>query len=128
MTDALELRVARDLPTLRDLTTDKLREAIMAQRFKPGQHLVERDLCEQTGVSRSSVRIERRSRYSSPSLAAMCQSGKYSRGTCCSGGFHVTAAPFASLANTAAMSASLVLTVRTSFSVIPFIASARASR
>ena len=28
----------------------------MAQRFKPGQHLVERDLCEQTGVSRSSVR------------------------------------------------------------------------
>jgi GntR family transcriptional regulator, trigonelline degradation regulator len=57
MTNVLpELRVARDLPTLRDLTTDKLREAIMAQRFKPGQHLVERDLCEQTGVSRSSVR------------------------------------------------------------------------
>ena len=51
-----ELRIARDLPTLRDLTTEKLREAIMAQRFKPGQHLVERDLCEQTGVSRSSVR------------------------------------------------------------------------
>ena len=51
-----ELRIARDLPTLRDLTTDKLREAIMAQRFKPGQHLIERDLCEQTGVSRSSVR------------------------------------------------------------------------
>src|SRR5262245_22656466 len=57
MTNALpELRIARDLPTLRDLTTDKLREAIMTQRFKPGQHLVERDLCEQTGVSRSSVR------------------------------------------------------------------------
>jgi DNA-binding GntR family transcriptional regulator len=51
-----ELRVARDLPTLRDLTTEKLREAIMSQRFKPGTHLVERDLCEQTGVSRSSVR------------------------------------------------------------------------
>ena len=51
-----ELRIARDLPTLRDLTTQKLREAIMAQRFKPGQHLIERDLCEQTGVSRSSVR------------------------------------------------------------------------
>ena len=56
MTTLPELRIARDLPTLRDLTTDKLREAIMAQRFKPGQHLVERDLCEQTGVSRSSVR------------------------------------------------------------------------
>jgi DNA-binding GntR family transcriptional regulator len=51
-----ELRIARDLPTLRSLTTEKLREAIMTQRFKPGQHLVERDLCEQTGVSRSSVR------------------------------------------------------------------------
>lgn len=51
-----ELRVARDLPTLRDLTTEKLREAIMSQRFRPGEHLVERDLCEQTGVSRSSVR------------------------------------------------------------------------
>ncbi len=51
-----EMRVARDLRTLRDLTTEKLREAIMAQRFRPGQRLVERDLCEQTGVSRSSVR------------------------------------------------------------------------
>jgi len=51
-----DMRVARDQPTLRDLTTDKLREAIMTQRFKPGHHLVERDLCEQTGVSRSSVR------------------------------------------------------------------------
>ena len=57
MTSTLpELRVARDLPTLRDLTTEKLREAILTQRFQPGQHLVERDLCEQTGVSRSSVR------------------------------------------------------------------------
>lgn len=52
----MELRIARDFPTLRDRTTDKLREAIMTQIFKPGQHLVERDLCEQTGVSRSSVR------------------------------------------------------------------------
>jgi GntR family transcriptional regulator, trigonelline degradation regulator len=51
-----DMRVARDLPTLRDRTTDKLREAIVSQRFKPGHHLVERDLCQQTGVSRSSVR------------------------------------------------------------------------
>jgi DNA-binding GntR family transcriptional regulator len=57
MTDTIpELRVARDAPTLRDLTTEKLREAIMTRRFKPGEHLVERDLCERTGVSRSSVR------------------------------------------------------------------------
>ena len=57
MTDAFpELRVARDLPTLRDLTTEKLREAIMAQRFKPGQHLIERDLC---GVIRSGQAVRR---------------------------------------------------------------------
>jgi len=51
-----EMRVSRNVPTLADRTTEKLREAIMAQRFKPGQRLVERELCEQTGVSRSSVR------------------------------------------------------------------------
>jgi GntR family transcriptional regulator, trigonelline degradation regulator len=57
MSDATAgMRVTRDLPTLRELTTEKLREAILTHRFEPGQHLVERDLCEQTGVSRSSVR------------------------------------------------------------------------
>jgi DNA-binding GntR family transcriptional regulator len=57
MDDAFsEMRVSRDVATLADRTTEKLREAIMAQRFKPGQRLVERELCEQTGVSRSSVR------------------------------------------------------------------------
>jgi GntR family transcriptional regulator, trigonelline degradation regulator len=50
------LRVARDAPTLRDLTTQKLRDAIIGLKFEPGEHLVERDLCERTGVSRSSVR------------------------------------------------------------------------
>jgi DNA-binding GntR family transcriptional regulator len=50
------LAVARDLPTLRELTTAKLRDAILSLHFQPGQHLVERELCEQTGVSRTSVR------------------------------------------------------------------------
>jgi DNA-binding GntR family transcriptional regulator len=50
------LRVVRDTPTLRDLTTQKLRDAIIGLTFAPGEHLVERDLCERTGVSRSSVR------------------------------------------------------------------------
>ena len=53
---APSLAVARDTPTLRELTTAKLREAILALHFKPDQHLVERELCEQTGVSRTSVR------------------------------------------------------------------------
>ena len=50
------LAVSRDTPTLRELTTTKLRDAILSLHFKPDQHLVERELCEQTGVSRTSVR------------------------------------------------------------------------
>ena len=53
---APSLAVARDTPTLRELTTAKLREAILSLHFKPDQHLVERELCEETGVSRTSVR------------------------------------------------------------------------
>jgi DNA-binding GntR family transcriptional regulator len=57
MTDeALSLKVVQDMPTLRELTTAKLRQAILELRFRPGQHLIERDLCERTGVSRSCVR------------------------------------------------------------------------
>src|SRR5215471_4456604 len=56
MPNTSELAVARDVLTLRELTTAKLRDAILSLHFKPGQHLVERELCEQTGVSRTSVR------------------------------------------------------------------------
>ena len=56
MPNTSELAVVRDAPTLRELTTAKLREAILSLHFKPDQHLVERELCEQTGVSRTSVR------------------------------------------------------------------------
>jgi len=55
-TKASALRVARETPTLRERTTQKLRDAILTMHFKPNERLVERDLCEQTGVSRSSVR------------------------------------------------------------------------
>src|SRR6516165_8469146 len=54
--DVGDLRVDRDALTLRELTTGKLRDAILSLRFKPGEHLVERVLCEQTGVSRSCMR------------------------------------------------------------------------
>lgn len=50
------LRIERPPKTLRELTTDRLRQAILSLHFKPGEHLVERDLCEQLGVSRTSVR------------------------------------------------------------------------
>src|SRR5262245_39749221 len=56
MTRTSDLAVARDVPTLRELTTAKLRDAILSLHFKPNQHLVERELCEKTGVSRTSVR------------------------------------------------------------------------
>lgn len=49
------LRV-RENETLRTKTLKVLREAVLSGHFQPGHRLVERDLCEQTGVSRSSVR------------------------------------------------------------------------
>ena len=50
------LRVVKDLPSLRELTTRTLRDAILRMHFKPRQKLTERELCEQTGVSRTCVR------------------------------------------------------------------------
>lgn len=56
MVNAGQLRVVKETQTLQALTTEKLRDAIIAGHFKPGQRLIERELCEQTGVSRTSVR------------------------------------------------------------------------
>lgn len=50
------LRVQRPSKTLRQLTLDKMREAILNGHFQPGERLVERDLCAQLGVSRTIVR------------------------------------------------------------------------
>lgn len=50
------IRVVKDSPNLRELTTEALRNAILNMHFKPRQRLVERSLCEQTGVSRTCVR------------------------------------------------------------------------
>lgn len=50
------LRVDREFEPLRGRTLKTLREAILSSHLKPGQRLVERDLCQQTGVSRSSIR------------------------------------------------------------------------
>ncbi len=51
-----EMKVERSVPTLRSLTLEKMRDAILDFRFKPGERLVERQLCERLGVSRSVVR------------------------------------------------------------------------
>jgi GntR family transcriptional regulator, trigonelline degradation regulator len=50
------LWINRDVEPLRERTLKALREAILSNHLKPGQRLVERDLCEQVGVSRSSIR------------------------------------------------------------------------
>ncbi len=51
-----DLRVDRSARTLRELTLKKLRDAILDLRFKPGERLVERTLCDLFGVSRTVVR------------------------------------------------------------------------
>jgi DNA-binding GntR family transcriptional regulator len=49
------MRVA-SLPGLREQVASRLRSAIVSGRFAPGTRLIERELCELTGVSRTSVR------------------------------------------------------------------------
>ena len=51
-----DLNVAREATSLRQLVENRLREAITAGLFKPGQRLTERRLCELTGVGRTSIR------------------------------------------------------------------------
>lgn len=50
------MKVARPTKTLRELALGNLRDAILDGVFKPSDRLVERDLCEQLGVSRTIVR------------------------------------------------------------------------
>jgi DNA-binding GntR family transcriptional regulator len=51
-----DFRVVRIAAPLRRSVTESIRNAITVGRFKPGQRLTERDLCEMTGVSRTLVR------------------------------------------------------------------------
>lgn len=50
------LLIDRPAKTLRQLALEKMREAILTMKFRPGERLVERALCERLGVSRSVVR------------------------------------------------------------------------
>lgn len=52
----MNLQIPRQAATLRLLVEDRLRTAIASGHFKPGQRLIERELCEQIGVGRTSVR------------------------------------------------------------------------
>ncbi len=54
--DAADLQISRETVTLRLRVEAKLRGAIVSGHFKPGTRLIERELCEQIGVGRTSVR------------------------------------------------------------------------
>lgn len=56
MATAGSLKIDRSKKTLRELTLEKMRAAIVDQYFQPGQRLVERTLCDELGVSRTVVR------------------------------------------------------------------------
>lgn len=51
-----EFHISRQSATLRLMVEDKMRTAIAQGHFKPGQRLVERELCELMGVGRTSIR------------------------------------------------------------------------
>lgn len=52
----LSVRVERVAAPVREQVLDQLRQAIVEMRLKPAQRLVERELIEQTGVSRTTIR------------------------------------------------------------------------
>ena len=51
-----EMAVVRVAAPVRQQVAEHLRNALLRQRFAPGERLVERHLCELTGASRASVR------------------------------------------------------------------------
>lgn len=50
------LRIVRNPAPIRAQVVDTLRQSILDRTFKPGQRLIERELVELTGVSRTSIR------------------------------------------------------------------------
>lgn len=56
LTDADSMRVEKTPAPLRQQVVDSLRSAITGGRFRPGDRLIERQLCDATGVSRTLVR------------------------------------------------------------------------
>lgn len=56
MSASSNLTIERDQVSLRQIVTDKLRTLILVGELAPGQKLVERDLCDGLGVSRTLLR------------------------------------------------------------------------
>lgn len=56
MNDKMDLRIPKKSATLRSMVEEHLRRAIATGMFKPGDRLIERELCEMLDVSRTSLR------------------------------------------------------------------------
>ena len=56
MIDGSELHIVRSHETLRTKVQDRIRASILDGLFRPGDKLIERELCELTGVSRPVLR------------------------------------------------------------------------
>ena len=52
----MSLKINRNTKTLRQLGYDKIRQAILESKFKPGERLIERVLCDELGISRPIIR------------------------------------------------------------------------
>lgn len=52
----VNLQIEKETTTLRGRVEEKLRFAIVSGHFRPGQRLIERELCDLMGVGRTSVR------------------------------------------------------------------------
>lgn len=77
----MKLEVSRDAASLRFQIERNIRLAIMTGHYKPGDRLIERELCDLLGVSRATVRealrqleaegIVRHVRYAGPTVATL---------------------------------------------------------
>ena len=56
MKTTADLHIPRQNSSLRQQVTDRLRDAVLSGMFEPGMKLVERDLCEMLGISRTVLR------------------------------------------------------------------------
>ena len=50
------LRITEPPTLVREQAFERLRDAIIGGHFAPGQRLIERELCEAIGISRTSIR------------------------------------------------------------------------
>ncbi len=71
----MTLPLVRVAAPIREQVTEMLRNRIVSQEFGPGERLIERELCELTGVSRASIRESLRQLESEGLVVSIPQKG-----------------------------------------------------